>query len=59
MSWLGRLPHPPKRPRVLPCPHETEAECDCRDRDEAAYQRECERRYDAWKNGDDDGREQD
>lgn len=53
------LPRGPKRHTIITCFADCEAQvtgdpadCHCVDRDEAAYEAECDRRLDAWKNGD-------
>ena len=53
------FPRPPRRPRELrcypDCPAQETADprdCTCAERDDAAYDAECERRLDAWRDGD-------
>jgi len=52
------LPRGPKRPREITCFSDCEAQytenpgdCHCVERDEAAYENECERRLSAWLEG--------
>lgn len=52
-------PRPPKRHRVARCYDDCQAQetgegadCDCADRDDAAYDAECEARLERWLEGD-------
>lgn len=55
MSLFPRAPHRPRDVRCFDdCPaHETgnPADCTCAERDDAAYDAECERRLDQWRDG--------
>ena len=55
------FPRAPRRHREVRCFNDCKAQetgdpadCHCAERDAAAYDDECERRVDAWRNGDDD-----
>jgi hypothetical protein len=57
--WRSPLPRAPHRPRVVRCYSDCAAQitgepddCHCIKRDDAAYDAECERRLDAWRDGD-------
>ncbi len=59
MSHYPRAPkRSPRDVRCYPdCPAQdtgAPADCTCAERDADAYDAECERRVDAWRNGDDD-----
>jgi hypothetical protein len=56
---MSRFPQAPRRARVIRCFSDCEAQytenpsdCTCAERDEALYEAECDRRMDAWRNGD-------
>ena len=59
IDWRGPMPRMPRRARTVECFEDCQAQvtgnpadCACGDRDDAAYEAEGDRRYDAWKNGD-------
>lgn len=55
------FPRAPRRHRLdeIECDCEPGEPCNCAEKDEIAYERECESRYERWRDGDDDHEDRD